>query len=86
MHGKQCMPCSANFSMTLQTEILSTETSFQLIFPKLIIILNFVFLGLLTALSVSADKTEVWLTDSVPKIAHLLGQYTTCYIGAPIAL
>ena len=26
-HGKQRMPCSAKFSMTLQTEILSTETS-----------------------------------------------------------
>ena len=26
-HGKQFMPCSINFSMTKQTEILSTETS-----------------------------------------------------------
>ena len=26
-HGRQYMPCSAKFSMTLQTEILSTETS-----------------------------------------------------------
>lgn len=26
-HGKQCMPCSANFSVTIQTETLSTEIS-----------------------------------------------------------
>ena len=26
-HGKQSMPCYANFSVPLQTEILSTETS-----------------------------------------------------------
>ena len=26
-HGIQCMSCSANFLRTLQTEILSTETS-----------------------------------------------------------
>ena len=26
-HGRQCMPSSAKFSMPLQTEILSTETS-----------------------------------------------------------
>ena len=25
-HGKQCMPCSANFSVIAQSEILSTET------------------------------------------------------------
>ena len=25
-HSKQCMPCSSNFQMTLQTEILPTET------------------------------------------------------------
>ena len=36
-HGRQCMPCSAKFSMTLQSEILSTETSDflkQIIFLK----------------------------------------------------
>lgn len=36
-HGKQCMPCSANFSVTIQTETLSTEISKflkQIIFPK----------------------------------------------------
>ena len=36
-HGRQCIPCSAKFSMTLQTEILSTETSDflkQIIFLK----------------------------------------------------
>ena len=27
VRSRQCMPCSANFSVTLQTEILSTETS-----------------------------------------------------------
>ena len=26
-HGRQCMPCSAKFSMALQTEFFSTETS-----------------------------------------------------------
>ena len=26
-HGRQCMPCSVSFSMTLQMEILSTGTS-----------------------------------------------------------
>ena len=26
-HGRQCMPCSAKFSITLQTEILSREAS-----------------------------------------------------------
>ena len=36
-HGSQCMPCSAKFSMTLQTKILSTETSD---FPKQMIIEN----------------------------------------------
>ena len=41
--GRKCMPCSINFSMTLQNEILSTET---LVFLKQIIILksfNFIF-------------------------------------------
>ena len=36
-HGRQCMPCSANLSMTLQTDIVSTETSYflkQIIFLK----------------------------------------------------
>ena len=35
--GRQCIPCSAKFSMTLQTEVLSTETSdflTQIIFLK----------------------------------------------------
>ena len=36
-HGKSCMPCSANFSMTLQTEKISTE-AFD--FLKQIVILN----------------------------------------------
>ena len=27
MHGGQCMPCSIKFSLTSQTEILSTETA-----------------------------------------------------------
>ena len=36
-HGKQCMPCSTNISVTLQAEILSTETSD---FLKQIIILK----------------------------------------------
>ena len=26
-HGRQCMPCSVKFSMTLQTEIRTIETS-----------------------------------------------------------
>ena len=36
-HGRQCMPCSTKFSVTLQTEILSIETSdflTQIIFLK----------------------------------------------------
>ena len=37
-HGKQCMPCSTNFSMTEQIEILSTDTSD---FLKHIIVLSF---------------------------------------------
>ena len=36
-HGRQCMQCSAKFSVTLQTEILSAETS---AFLKRIIFLN----------------------------------------------
>ena len=38
-HGKQCMPYSANFPVTLQTEVLSTETSD---FLKQIIVLGHV--------------------------------------------
>ena len=37
-HGRQCMPCSINFSMTLQTKILSIEPSD---FLKQIIIRSF---------------------------------------------
>ena len=36
-HGRQCKPCSTNFSMTLQAELLSTDTSDflkQIIFRK----------------------------------------------------
>ena len=31
-HGKQCVACSTNFSMTLQTEILSIETFHKQLF------------------------------------------------------
>ena len=39
-HGRQYMPCSAKFPMTLQTEILSTETSHflkQIVFSHVIL-------------------------------------------------
>ena len=38
-HGRQCMPCSINFSVMLQNEILSTVTSDPL--KKIIILKSF---------------------------------------------
>ena len=77
-HDRQCMLCSAYFSVTLQTETLSTDTS--AILQQIIILINFgksVFQSVLDATWVWLFETNDVVSTREVKISNVLYTKTT---------
>ena len=74
-HYKLCMPCSINFSMTLQTEILSIETSD--FFKQMIILKSFNFM---------LDKEDIKPSLKILCLLCLQGFQVSRYLGIRVKI